>query len=79
MEAEQLSYPSPRFTEQGVIGSFMRDFEDLLRQYNATFSVDLNVGTDYSCRPVAKITFQATYDGIDWSESHELPVTLDPN
>jgi hypothetical protein len=52
--------------QQQITDAFMRDFEDLLRRYNANFDVteDWN---GYSYSPSAEIEFNGIYD-----ENHNL-------
>jgi hypothetical protein len=46
--------------EQQITDAFMRDFEDLLRRYNAQF--DLIPGDDYYVDATAEIDFNGIYD-----------------
>ena len=75
--------PIPKMTdkEQQITDAFMRDFEELLRRYNAEF--DLVQGDYHHSSATAEIDFNGIYD-----ENHneirpyinfELPNHINPN
>jgi len=51
--------------QQQITDAFMRDFEDLLRRYNASFEVtEISTGI-LNTFPSAEITFDGIYDEND--------------
>ncbi len=47
--------------QQQITDAFMRDFEDLLRRYNASFDVT-EISRGFYSIPVAEIDFNVIYD-----------------
>jgi hypothetical protein len=64
--------------EQQITDAFMRDFEELLRRYNAYFEMEIG---DYDAR--AMIDFRTTYDENHNIVRHyfnfQMPNYINPN
>jgi hypothetical protein len=69
--------------QQQITDAFMRDFEELLRRYNADFTVTEESRGPYFYQPVAEIYFNGVYGSggnvvrpdIDFT----MPTYINPN